>query len=537
MTIAPAQRHGAVDVCIVGGGPAGLLTANLLGRAGISVLLVERNATTSSAAKAISIDDESLRTMQRAGLLEELRHVVLPGTGTRYYGADGRPIAYARGPRRPIHGHPIKSPFAQPDFERVLHTGLDRFASVEAAFSTRFVSATQDADGVDVVLEDADGPRTARCSYLLGCDGGRSPLRELMGVAMSGKSFADPWIVVDTLGDVEDHRYGMHHGEPKRPFVVIPGGAGRCRYEFLLHPSEVPASFDDPPFELVERLLGPHRPIAREQVERVAIYNFHALNADRWRDGRWFLAGDAAHMMPPFAGQGLNSGVRDASNLSWKLAAVLDGRAGEALLGTYEAERRPHAQATIDLSVRMGSVVMTTSAPTARVRDVVVRTLRRFGPSRRFIEEMRFFPRQRYEHGFVTTVGDRAGMVGRAVPQPRVLRPEGHVERLDEVLGGGFALLAVDIAEPVVPDTPPWSALAPHLIRVLLDDRFPGNDGLTTIADFDGGLREALAAVSGRYVLVRPDRYVAATFAAAEADAVGAALGAAWGTARTVTRA
>ena len=258
----------AVDVCIVGGGPAGLVTANLLGAHGVRVLLVERNPTTSDAAKAISIDDESLRTMQRAGLLDELRDVVLPGTGTRYYGADGRPIAYARGPRRPIHGHPVKSPFAQPDFERVLHAGVERFAGVEAAFSTRFVTAKQDAEGVDVVLEGEEGRRLVRCRYLLGCDGGRSPVRELLGIEMTGRTFRDPWIVIDTVGDGEDHRYGMHHGEPRRPFVVIPGGRGRCRDEFLLHPDEVPASFADPPFELVERLLRPHRAVTPEQVER-----------------------------------------------------------------------------------------------------------------------------------------------------------------------------------------------------------------------------------------------------------------------------
>ncbi|MCW2986305.1 MAG: mhpA 1, partial [Conexibacter sp.] len=410
-----------VDVCIVGGGPAGLLMANLLGRRGVSVLLVERNATTSSAAKAISIDDEALRTMQRAGLLAALRDVVLPGTGTRYYGVDGRPLAYARGPARPIHGHPIKSPFAQPDFERVLHEGLAALPTVEAAFSTSFVTAVQDDDGVDVTIEDADGPRAVRCRFLLGCDGGRSDVRALLGIGMTGKSFRDPWIVVDTLGDAEDHRYGMHHGEPSRPFVVIPGGRGRCRYEFLLHPAEVPASFADPPFALVAELLAPHRAITEAEVERVAVYNFHALNADRWREGRIFLLGDAAHMMPPFAGQGLNSGVRDANNLSWKLVEVRERRAGEELLDTYEAERRPHAQATIDLSVRLGAVVMTTSAARARARDTVIRALARFGPARRFLEEMRFFPRQRYAAGFVAGAG-ADGLVGRALPQPRVLR-------------------------------------------------------------------------------------------------------------------
>jgi 3-(3-hydroxy-phenyl)propionate hydroxylase len=511
----------SVDVCIVGGGPTGLLMANLLGRAGVDVLLVEQNATTSSDAKAISIDGESLRTMQRAGLLEDLRAVVLPGTGTFYFGADGRPLIHARGPRRPLHGHPIKSPFAQPDFERVLHAGLARHTSVEAAFSTRFIGARQDADGVDVELEG----RGERCRFLIACDGGRSPIRELLGISMSGRSYRDPWIVIDTVGDGEDHRYGMHHGDPGRPFVVIPGGRGRCRYEFLLHPGEAPASFSEPPFELVHRLLAPHRTIRPDQVERVAVYRFHALNADRWQDGRIFLAGDAAHMMPPFAGQGLNSGVRDVNNLSWKLAEVLTGRAGDELLATYEAERRPHAQSTIDLSTRLGSIVMTTRASYARARDALVRTLARVGPARRYLEEMRYVSPQRYRDGFVVP----GELAGGALPQPDVLAASGAVRRLDDVLGDGFALLAVELADAAVPGGELWGRLAPRLVRVLLDDRFPREDDpVPTVADYDRSLREWLAPFSGRYVLVRPDRFVAAAFAPGEADAVARRLAATW---------
>jgi 3-(3-hydroxy-phenyl)propionate hydroxylase len=178
--------------------------------------------------------------------------------------------------------------------------------------------------------------------------------------------------------------------------------------------------------------------------------------------------------------------------------------------------------------VRLGSVVMTTSPGRARARDALVRALARLGPARRYLEEMRFFPRQRYTDGFVAPGGD--DVVGRALPQPRVLRPAGQVERLDEVLGEGFALLAVDVPGAAVPADPFWRRLDPRLVVVSLDDRFPQDDATARVADFDGTLREALAGLAGRYVLVRPDRYVAAVFAPPDAGTIERMLQTAWGT-------
>jgi 3-(3-hydroxy-phenyl)propionate hydroxylase len=172
---------------------------------------------------------------------------------------------------------------------------------------------------------------------------------------------------------------------------------------------------------------------------------------------------------------------------------------------------------------------MTTNAGTARVRDALVRLVRRFGAGRRFIDEMRFRPRQRYEHGFATALGGANDLVGVAVPQPRVLLPEGHVALLDEVMGNGFALLAVDVERPQVPDDPLWNAIAPRVVRVLLEDRFPEEGDWTTVADFDGGVRRALAGAAGSYVLVRPDRFVAAVFTPDRFAAVARELSAVWG--------
>ncbi|WP_405640004.1 FAD-dependent monooxygenase [Streptomyces sp. NBC_00019] len=319
--IPPPASSGATPlVLVVGAGPVGLTAANLLGALGVRVLVVERHATTSDDAKAISLDDESLRTLQLADLDEAAYPIIVPGTGARYYGVGGRPLVHARGTGKRRYGHPFKNPFAQPDLERVLRSALDRFPHVDIRFGTRLVELSQYPDRVWATLASADEDGDAvtqqiEAAYVLGCDGGRSTVREQLSVPMRGRSCPDDvWLVVDTLKDPHDEGYGMHVGDPDRPLVIVPGRAGRCRYEFRLGQGEC-APGGAVPFGLVRDLLRPHRDITPEQVERSVAYTFHALLAERLRDGRCFLLGDAAHMMPPFAGQGLNSSVRDAANL------------------------------------------------------------------------------------------------------------------------------------------------------------------------------------------------------------------------------
>jgi 3-(3-hydroxy-phenyl)propionate hydroxylase len=510
------------DFGIVGAGPTGLVSANLLGSQGFSVLVVEQNATTSSDAKAISIDDESLRTMNRAGLTPLLKEIVQPGTGTRYYGRHGQPLFHARGPIPPHHGYPIKSPFAQPELEAALLRGLDRFERVEVRFDTKLTGFTDDSEGVEMTTADGDA---ARVRFLLGCDGGRSTVREQLGIAMRGSSFTQRWIVIDTLGDEHDERYGLHYGDPDRPQVIIPGREGRCRYEFLLKDGEAP---DDPvSHDFIAALMADHRVLSSQDIERVAVYRFHALISERWREGRCFLLGDAAHMMPPFAGQGLNSGVRDANALTWRLGQFVSGHAGEALLDSYETERRPHAKATIDHSVQLGEVVMTTSRHRAVLRDVLVTAGRKIPAVREYLEEMRFRPAQHYTDGFVSRVGGDSDLIGRGLGQPMVLRPDGGLP-LDDVLGTGFALIAVDVADAELRALPAdplgEDMLAVRRVRVWFD-RYPTDvDGWIGVSDHDGGLRRLFEPATGQLVLVRPDRFVAAVFPPAAVAAVAADL-------------
>ncbi|MQY06606.1 bifunctional 3-(3-hydroxy-phenyl)propionate/3-hydroxycinnamic acid hydroxylase [Actinomadura macrotermitis] len=514
-----------LPVLIVGAGPVGLTMANLLAARGVPVVLAERNAATSDEAKAISLDDESLRTLQAAGLAEAVLGIVVPGTGTRYYDRKGRPLFHARGPEPYRLGYTFKNQFAQPELERLLLQALKDRDGADVRFATELVAVSDAADGAVAHLRAGDGVTDLPVSWVLGCDGGRSTIRELRRIGMTGTSHRDVWLVADTLGDEHDERYGMHLGRPERPTVIVPGRDGRCRYEFRLRPGEGDSGAR-PDFATIERLVSPYRAITPDQVERCTNYTFNAVVADRWRDGRCFLLGDAAHMMPPFAGQGLNSGVRDAANLAWKLAEVWHGRAAESLLDTYEAERRPHAAAMVEFSERLGRVVMTVDPMRGRLRDTAVRALLLTPWGRRYLCEMRFRPRAVHTAGLVVRTGQGdERLVGTQLPQPRVLVPPSLRPRLlDDVLGTGLALLGVDVGAAA------WDRAAAALppvtrVEVRLGERLPRPRGeRQAVADADGRLEAALAGARGRFVLVKPDRYIAAVFPPDQAARVGAAL-------------
>ena len=324
---------------------------------------------------------------------------------------------------------------------------------------------------------------------------------------MPRAAFEQRWLVVDTINDPHDERYAMHHGDPRGPRVVIVGRDGRCRYEFLVLDDEHPEG--EEVLALARRLVAPYRVLEPESVVRCTIYEFYAMAAERFRHGRALIAGDAAHMMPPFAGQGLNSGLRDASNLSWKVAAVLRGQAGLAVLHSYSAERRPHIRAMIGLSVRMGAMMMTRSRVRAAARDVAFTAGRRLPVFSRFFREMRFKPPAAYDAGlFIGLGGDSP--VGSMLVGPRVLDRDGAVRALDELMGRGFALLGVEmsaLADPL------WNRLETTRVHAVLDDRLPLPDPTCVCcADADGLLAAQLAGLRGKVVLVRPDRFIAGIF-------------------------
>ncbi|MFJ5107518.1 MULTISPECIES: FAD-dependent monooxygenase [unclassified Glutamicibacter] len=500
----------SADAVVVGAGPVGMTAAALLASRGINVIVLEMNAGTSNEPKAISIDDEALRTYQQAGIDEAVSSIIVPGTGTRYYDSENNPVFQARGAVPYRLGHPFKNPFAQPDLERVLAQSLAEHELVSVEYNTRVVDVDQDALNAYLTVEGPQGKETISALYVLGADGGRSVVREkTMDNAMSGRSYSDVWLVADTLEDPHTERYGMHHGDPRRPHVIVPGLDGRCRYEFRLFEGEGKPG-DAPDIELVKKLVAPYREIEPHQLERSVNYRFNAVNADSYRAGKFFVLGDAAHMMPPFAGQGLNSGIRDAANLTWKIAEVINGKAPDSLLDTYELERKPHAAAIIAQSVRLGSVVMTTNERVARHRDAAIKQTIASAEGLAYFEEMRYRPLAKYDSKLSLT--EDAGV---AIGQPLVFDAKSRrTARLDHVVGNGWALFGADVT---VED---WEQVK-ELARVFgasrwyipfgdVQPRDAQTDGL--LIDLDGSLYREFERFGGKFVLVRPDHFIAAVF-------------------------
>lgn len=501
-------------VVIVGAGPTGLVLANLLACQNVPVLLLERGASTVDEARAVTIDDESLRTIQATGLIGSVLAHVVQGYGVHYYSWRNRLFARIE-PTSTEYGYAKRNAFRQQVLLRDLLAGLERHPHVEVRFLHTLQSFEQSADGVRLQVDTPQGPSELQCDWLVACDGGRSPVREQLGYVLQGSSYDEKWLIADLLGRASPFRHTRTYCDPVRPAIRLPGPDGTVRYEFMLHPG------DDPEAVLEEAQLRTwirHRDAADAElpIARKVVYAFHARVADRWRAGRVFLAGDAAHLTPPFAGQGMNSGIRDAANLAWKLAGVVRGELPAGLLDSYERERKPHAWSLIRMALRIGRFMQPKRVWTAALSQGALKLLSvLLPPVRDYVLHLKFKPQPRFAEGFFCRDEARGALVppGQLLPQPRVERADGQRVLLDEVLGHGFAVLQL-ASQPTQPALPlPLAAVRVAVLR-RSDDFLPGladaHPGATLVRDIDGTLETLLASAAAHAIVLRPDRYVLA---------------------------
>lgn len=506
-----------VDVLIVGYGPVGAAAAALLGRYGVRTLVVDRMPDVWMAPRAIALDNEALRILQMTGLPEDaFEKVAIPKVLLRSPQLGEFARIQTAGS---IDGHPKLVTFFQPELERSQRRLVSSLPTATARTGIELTGFADGEGGVRATLRALEGgaEHLVRARFLIGADGARSSIRHGIGLEYAGQSYQEDWLVVDAFGA----RPGFDHVEflcdPARPtpHMVAPGG--RTRWEFMLHEGERAEEMEKD--EVITRLLAPFGDPAALRIERKAVYRFQARCARSFRAGNVFLAGDAAHLTPPFIGQGLVAGLRDAANLAWKLAWVVQGAAGPAILESYDLERRPHAQKMIALARFMGQLVMPKSRARALALHGSMLLLRKVPAVARFIDELGIKPQNAYPEGLFAR-GRGLARRGAWLPQGLVRTPAGTLALSDEALGPKLSLVGLGASPASTLSSEArrlWTRAGGHMVEISprgLGARRPGS-----FEDLDNRLVPG-AARDGWCVAVRPDRTVLHDGPAAEADRV-----------------
>ncbi len=487
------------DVLVVGAGPTGVTLGLLLARQGVRTWVIDKEAEIYPLPRAAHIDHETMRTFQSLGVADAIaatcrtspRYDFLNGAGDvlmRFEGLD----------RIGPGGWPVGNMIHQPSVEAILRDSGQRQANLELRTSWRFVAYEEGEGGVTVKVETPAGELSLRARYLVGADGARSPVRQAAGIELHDLQFDEQWLVIDTI--VQDYdrlpKVNLQICDPDRPTTCVLMGSGRHRWEFMLKPDESAEQMMDD--GVISNLLRPWNVEGAVSLERKVVYRFNAKLAQVWRKGHVLLAGDAAHLTPPFAGQGLCAGVRDAANLAWKLEAVIQGGSSERLLDDYQSERAPHARALIELAMMMGRTVCIADPEAAKARDDQMLAARAAGAPSGDLP--------------APTIGDGSLHKGSTGVGTYFPQPSAGSSRLDDVLGPGAWLISRrGSSNQRGGGFGSWlmgrtrNAVAPEcgLTERSLDD--------PQLSAFKQALDHWLSAHDAEGVLVLPDRYVFGT--------------------------
>jgi 3-(3-hydroxy-phenyl)propionate hydroxylase len=473
------------DVAIIGCGPVGAFAANLLGKSGASVLVIEQEAHPYPLPRAVHLDHEMMRLFQSAGIIDRVAPDMRDTEGHLHVGADHGVIRYMGtvGRARPFSWSNDYF-FYQPELEDHLRDALKDYPNITVQLGVAFEGLEQGADGVTLRLS---GGCSERARYVIACDGARSVVRKVLHIKLDDLDFEEPWLVVDAEVDgpvrfpdlwgvpeaADLQKLSVMMCDPKRPATIVPGRGNHRRWEFMLLPGEDDQAMMAP--DAVAVLVEPYLSGVPHKVVRAATYRFHGLIAERWRQGGVFLAGDAAHQTPPFFGQGMCHGLRDAANLAWKLDLVLKGQAPDALLNSYQSERDPHVRAVISAAVGAGRYICMLDPQAAAERDAKMREAAGSAP-------------QGTAADLIPAIATGIIATGTAGAGERFIQPRVGDRLLDEVTGGGWRLFT-------------RTSIEGGDVTIINLDQFADSGAIATwLAD-----RKAEA------VLIRPDHYVFGT--------------------------
>jgi 3-(3-hydroxy-phenyl)propionate hydroxylase/flavoprotein hydroxylase len=512
----PVQEQSPYDIVQVGYGPVSQVLALMLARQGHRIAVVERWKEPYTLPRAVCVDHEAARILHAIGLGEGLARVSHPAPRYEWFNADWEELLSIDWSKDSVSGGPEVNFVHQPSLEAEVRAEVRRQPDVALHLGWELTGFTDHGDHVEVALRrcvgEAEGARTRtlRTGYLVGTDGANSLVRETLGIPSEDRGFQADWLIADMKlhpGVALDIPDCGQYCNPARPTTIVPGGieGGQVcrRWEFMRLPGESPEALRDR--DNVWRLLTPWVRPDQAELVRHAIYTFRSLVADTWRRGRVLLAGDAAHVMPPFMGQGMCAGIRDAWNLSWKLDAILRGRADDALLDSYTAERKPHVSAVIDASIYLGRIICIADPAEAAERD------RKFKSGE--AEPPPPFPH--LTSGLLARGADGAPalMAGLLSPHGRV-RWRGREGRWDEVVGLGFGVVVrgAEPADLLRPDQlRDLEALGAHVGGITTEPRSATTaskprGGL--VLDVEGKYGDFLDAHGAAGMITRPDFYV-----------------------------
>ncbi|MFF7904009.1 bifunctional 3-(3-hydroxy-phenyl)propionate/3-hydroxycinnamic acid hydroxylase [Streptomyces sp. NPDC007920] len=495
------------DVLIVGDGPVGQTLAILMARQGWQVTVVDRWPEPYTLSRAVAFDSEAARILASLGLAEYIAQETEPSGRYVWQNADGKILLDIQGSPRGWCHWPDSNSMFQPGLESALTARGRQLPTLRVLRGHEAVEATDHGSHVELTCVSRAGERRVLSArWLVGCDGANSFVRECIGTTMHDLGFSRDWLICDVV--LREPRVfdpnNLQICDPARPRTAASAGPGHRRWEFMRLKGEPVEELDT--VESAWRLLKTFE-LTPENATllRHAVYTFQSRWADRWRSGRMLIAGDAAHVMPPFAGQGMCSGIRDATNLAWKLGLVLRGQADAGVLDTYVAERVRHVQHAIRMSVDLGKVICQLDPVAAADRDVAMMAARERGVGTGAPQA----PVHPLRTGLLRHSGAPAGrgLAGSLSPQGRVRRGA-ETGLFDDVVGTGFILLSKEDPRPFL-DARAENFLKELDIRVVT----VVPDGATTagtdaVTDLDGTYLPYLDGADARAVLIRPDHYV-----------------------------